>query len=220
MLPFLTALVMVIVAFVYWKEGAFTAFCRLVSVLIAGAVTFQFFEPLASVLQPSFRGTFLAGYEDFLVMIAIFSLTLLILRVTVDNMADAWMEYPPLVHQFGGAALGLLVGYLVSGFLIVSMETLPWHENFLGFQPRKSGESFFRSYMPPDRVWLSMMRYAGSHSLAGNARQKASENRLDQFDTFDREGTFELRYNRYRRYNEERDTLPYQGEFDLETSRR
>jgi hypothetical protein len=35
-------------------------------------------------------------------------------------------------------------------------------------------------------------------------------------ETFDQGGSFEMRYQRYRRYNESRDPLPYTGEFERE----
>jgi hypothetical protein len=40
-----------------------------------------------------------------------------------------------------------------------------------------------------------------------------------RYMTFDKYGTFELRYARYRRSSESRDALPYQGEFDQELHR-
>ena len=42
----------------------------------------------------------------------------------------------------------------------------------------------------------------------------------DLFITFDKHGTFELRYLRYRRYDDRRDPLPYFGELDAEIHRR
>ena len=37
--------------------------------------------------------------------------------------------------------------------------------------------------------------------------------------TFDKYGNFELRYARYRRYNDNREALQYQGEFDQQLGR-
>jgi hypothetical protein len=82
---------------------------------------------------------------------------------------------------------------------------LPWHERFIDFNPdydpNLAGASL-RRVLPPDRVWLALMH-------------KLSSDRLDWQDnnSFDRNGDFELRYARYRRYSDTRDSpLPYSGE--------
>ena len=100
----------------------------------------------------------------------------------------------------GGAVIGLAAGYLVSGFLVAAVQTLPLPDNFLGYEPRVEEG---RRYFPPDRIWLATMHRAGAVPFSRTA------------DTFDADGTFTLRYGRYRRYSEDQgEPLPYRGELD------
>jgi uncharacterized membrane protein required for colicin V production len=216
MVTFLTVLIMLIVAYAHFREGLFTATTMLVNVVIAGLIAFGFWEPLADVLDPVFAGGFLAGFEDLLALVAIFIITLVILRAITNRLAPSVVDFPGYFQQFGGALVGLLTGYLTAGFLMCVFQTLPWHENFMGFQPQGITQSGSRGVMPPDRVWLAMMRYAGAHALSWKINREETDSAYDRYLTFDPNGTFELRYLRYRRHGDKRGPLKYEGEFDLE----
>lgn len=197
MLEFATILIMLMVAYAHWREGIFTAVTTCVNVFLAGLITFNFWEPLADVFDAVLAKSILAGYEDILVMLLLFSVSLGLLRVLTNNVSSTQVEFQPLLHQFGGAVVGLITGYLVSGILLCMMQTLPWHESFMNFEPRRSDELALRSFLPPDRVWLALMHRAGAAAF------------FSKKVTFDHEGTFELDYLRYRRYGDNRNPLPY-----------
>jgi hypothetical protein len=192
MLSFLTFAIVGIVVYAYWREGLMTAFAMLCNVLLAGLVAFQFFEPIATELEPMLDGSFLAGYEDALCLTVLFSLTLGGLRLATNTLAGTEIDYHPLLRQIGTVVSALLMGYLVAGFLICVAQTLPWQQNFLGFQAQvERGEPRGRRLVPPDRVWLALMHRAG---LGPFSRSESP--------TFDADGSFELRYFRLRRYKE------------------
>ena len=225
-LVFLTIVIILIVTYAQFREGVFSAFVMLVNVMIAGVVAFNFFEPLADLLEPIFpayadptRTTpppLLWGYEDFFSMFLIFAVTLGILRALSNNLCNSEVVFPGMINQLGAAAIGMITGYLLSGFLVCLVQTLPLHEHVLGFEPRGNNESEFRGLFPADRVWLALMREAGVRGLARAADQDNGPTRYDEYPTFDRSGTFELRYLRYRRYDDSgmppRNPLIYQGE--------
>jgi hypothetical protein len=212
MLSLLTIIVMLVVAYVYWREGLLTACCMCVNVFLAGLITFNFFEPLAGELEGMFRGSFLAGYEDAVCMTLLFAGTLGALRWVTNNLANTDLDYPALVLRAGNVFFGVLTGYLVSGFLVCMLQTLPWQENFMGFEPkvaRKGEGDGSRRLLPPDRVWLALMHRAGAKPLS---RSPDPDNPEAPPPTFDPHGTFELRYARFRRYADDRNPLPDQGE--------
>jgi hypothetical protein len=185
-----TLAVMGIIGYIYFREGLFTAAVMMVNVFLAGLLTFNFFEPLADSMGTAFRRTFLQGYEDFLAMIGLFCLFLGVLRGLTNNLNDTLIEYPMVPQQFGALACGVIAGYLLSGFLVCSMQTLPWSEGFLGFEPRQQDEAFVRRLLPPDRVWLALMQRASTHTFS-----RAD----DESHAFDRFGAFESNYRRLRR---------------------
>jgi hypothetical protein len=85
--------------------------------------------------------------------------------------------------------MGCVTGYLVAGFLLCMAQTLPWQEHFLGFDPKVNAQSGLRRVLPPDRVWLAMMHYAGRGRFGWGDGM-----------TFDPDGSFEERHARLRRY--------------------
>jgi hypothetical protein len=218
MLTFLTILIMLAVGYAEFREGIFTAFTMLVNVILAGLIAFNFWEPLASLTDSGLKESFLDGYQDLFFLILLFSVALGILRTATNNLANRQIAFPAVLQQFGAAGVGMLTGYLVSGFLVCALETLPWHQNFLDFEPQRNRtvEGDFRRYLPADRVWLSLMHFAGANGFARAADNESAQSPYERYPTFDRSGSFELRYWRYRRYSDKEGPLPYQGELDQE----
>jgi len=193
----LTLVIMGLITYAFWREGLLTALTTAANVFLAGLAAFAFWEPLAGLLGPMFAGSFLQGYEDAVSLMVLFAIALGLLRVAVNNLANAHLEYHPLLRQGGTVVFGLLTGYLASGFLLCVLQTLPWHVHFLQFDYRvqeNGGGAKAPRVLPPDHAWLALMRGA----MPG----------------FDPDGTFELRYARYRRYDDARDAMPYKGEFE------
>jgi hypothetical protein len=190
LLGFLTLFIMLIVTYAFWQEGVLTSFTMMCNVFAAGLVAFNFWEWIADQLDPLLAGTFLHGYEDSVCLVLLFSLTLGLLRLTTNNLANRMIEYHPVLQQGGSVVCGLITGYLASGFLLCVLQTLPWHRNFMGFEgkvdPDVTGAKL-RRVLPADRVWLALMHRAGLGPLAWEK------------PTFDADGSFEDRYQRYRR---------------------
>lgn len=199
MLIVLTILIIAAVGYAFFVEGLFTAFVMFCNVFAAGLVAFNFWEPIAEAIGG------LGGYEDSLVLVLLFSLTLGLLRLTTHNIATNLIEFNFLMDKIGGALFGLATGYLISGFLACVFQTLPWHEKFMQFDYEVKPNEGMRRIFPADRMWLALMRRAGAEPFA-----------TDEGKTFDPFGTFELRYARYRRYADDREPLSYQGEFENE----
>lgn len=223
MLAFVTVLIMLAVAYVYTTEDLSTACFMFCNVMAASLVTANFWEPVADLMEPAFAGSFIYGYEDAFTMVFFFSLSLGLMRLATNNVANAMMEFPPLAHRIGGAVFGLLTGYVTAGFLVCVLQTLPWHENFMYFEAKYEPGDVMRSTFPSDRAWLALMRRAGAYTLANNDDPTVSADDADRYKrykTFDKNASFELRYARYRRYTDTRkDPMPYYGEFDRELYR-
>ncbi len=195
MLAFFTVLIIAGVCYAFWREGLLTTCCMFINVVLAGLVAFFFFEPLADELDGMFQGNFLAGYEDFFCLIFLFSLALGLLRLVTNSFAYTDLDYPPLLLRGGVVVFGLLTGYLVAGFLVCAIQTLPLPEDFMGLEVRtnENQPKTLRRLLPPDRVWLAMMHRVGAGPLSWR------EDARGRPQTFDPHGNFPLRYARYRR---------------------
>jgi hypothetical protein len=194
MLIFFTVVIMLAVAYARFREGLLSAVTMMINVFLAGLIAFNFFEPLATALESMVgEDSFMAGYVDGLCLFLLFSLALGLLRLITNNLANSEMGLPALAQQLGSVFFGLVTGYLVAGFLLCMVQTLPLGEKFLGFDPQveKDG-SALRRVLPPDRVWLALMHRAGAGPLAQSPPYP-----------FDQDGSFELRYSRLRRIKEQ-----------------
>lgn len=226
-----TLLIMLATAYAQYRNGLFSSFAMLMMVLISGLAAFGFWEPLADTLDPVFQNNALAGCEDMIVMVLLFAVTLFTLRLITTYLNTEMIDEHGHLQHLGASVVGLVTGYFLAGFLICALETLPLDEKFLDFEPRgvdstgnlsrEPMEAGWRFFYPPDRVWLSMMRHesAGSFSWKEEPNAKGDAS-VDRYVTFDREGTFELRYLRYRRTTETRPAMPYFGELDLELGKK
>jgi uncharacterized membrane protein required for colicin V production len=185
LLGFLTVIIMLVVAYAFWRQGVLAALAMAVNVLLAGLVAFNFYEPIAAELDPMFAGSFVRGYEDSLCLIFLFSFTLVFLRWATNGLMHSVIEYHPVLQQGGAVLFGLLAGYLVAGFLLCVAQTLPMDANFLHFEARiepRSAGAKIRRVLPPDRVWLALMHRASLESLGWDETY------------FDPDGSYELRY--------------------------
>jgi len=224
-LGILTILIMLLVAYAYWREGPLTACTMFINVFLAGLITFNFFEPLADLLEPAFADNFLHGWEDTLCMMILFCLSLGLLRLLTNTIAPGDPEYPPVLYRVGGVVFGLAAGYLASGVIACVLQTLPWHEHFMGFDAKYDTNTVgaaIRNVLPPDRVWLALMQRAGAYAFANSEDEdvKDPHTPYERYRTFDKYSSFELRYARHRRYGDEREPLPHAGEFDQQVHRR
>jgi hypothetical protein len=204
-LGLLTVAIMLAIAYAFWREGPLTAFAMFCNTLIAGIIAFNFWEPIADLLDPVFQETVLEGTEDALALMIPFLLILMGLRLATNSLASTHMEYPALMYRGGAVFFGLVTGYFLAGILVCAMQTLPIQRNFLSFEQYKPGETAAgRKLIPPDFVWLSMMSHLSGKSL--NAGDKP----------FDARGNFEMRYARNRRVDESGKSTPHSGEFNTE----
>jgi hypothetical protein len=193
MLLFMTFAVIGVVGYAFWREGVLTALSITVNIFLAGLVAFNFWEPLAAGLEDMLAGTVAAGLEDAIALFLLFSLTLGGLRAVTNNLANRQLEYHPVLQQVGSVVCALVAGYLLAGFLVCMLQTLPLSEKFLGFDPYiEAGSQGMRRVLPPDRVWLAMMARASQGPFAWS-----------EVTPFDPDGSFELRYAKARRFKEQ-----------------
>jgi len=206
MLTFLTIAIMLVLAYLFLIQGLATAVAMFCNVFLAGLIAFNFWEPLANLLDPPLSHSFFAGYEDAICLTALFAISFAVLRLATNTLSRTMIDFHPVAQRAGAAFFGLATGFLLAGFLVCIFQTLPWHEYFWGYEPNwQANQSGLDSVLPPDRIWLSMMHRAGEAAFSRGERP-----------TFDPEATFVIRYARFRRYGDQRQPLSYNGEFSLE----
>jgi hypothetical protein len=192
MMLVLTLIVIIVVVLMMINEGLLTAITTCVNVVLAGMVSFSFYEPLAAYLETSL--TFMADYVDAVAMAGLFMLAMGLLRMITNQLGNEEAEMSALFQQVMTGLVSAVTGYLMAGFLTVMLSTMPVTETFMGHDPAAHPEKLegLQHVVPPDRVWLGLMHGLG----AGPFSQ-------DDWRTFDPDGTWPMRHARQRRIKEQ-----------------
>jgi hypothetical protein len=190
-----TLIVMAAVVYAMLNEGLLAAVCAAFNVVLAGLVAFNLYEPMAEGLGDLLNGTVLKDTEDALSLAILFAGAYAAFRFLGAALAPQELDLPARFQQIASGVVGALAGYFLSGFLVVTISTLPLSEKFLGYEPTiENIESPLRRYVPADRVWLGLMAYLGRPAVLGSGAEAG---------TFDPEGTFALRHAKKRRVPEQ-----------------
>ena len=142
-------------------EGPWGAIMVFFSVLLAGLLAMNIFEPVAEMLQ-----NVLPGYEwqhrvDILALLGVFSLSAWGLREVTDRIMPTSLDVSGLVYE-ARWLFGAATGYLVMAILLTALHTAPLSREFIGFRPERS--NLFDA-LAPDRQWLGFTQYVSEHVL-------------------------------------------------------
>ncbi|TVQ31392.1 MAG: hypothetical protein EA376_09800 [Phycisphaeraceae bacterium] len=120
-----------LIAYMWTSQGLFSALIHLLCTIVAGAVAFAVWEPLAI-------GLLLGVHEGLawsFALILPFLATLGVLRVACDKIIPANMEFDDITNFVGGGVFGLGAGVISVGVLVISTSFMRIPSNFLGYSP-------------------------------------------------------------------------------------
>ncbi|MEM9419408.1 MAG: hypothetical protein AAGA25_10215 [Planctomycetota bacterium] len=128
----LIIIVFVIAMAVMWSTyGLFSALLHLLVVIVSGALAFAFWELWVSKV---FIG-FMPAYAWGVGLVLPFAVFLIVLRQVLDNLVGGNMQFPRLVNQLVGGAVGACSGILTAGITIIGVGFLPLPSNIAGWGP-------------------------------------------------------------------------------------
>src|SRR5205823_7147768 len=81
------------------SEGLWGAALMFFNVLFAGIIAFNFYEPLAALLATNV--SFLSGFADTLCLMALFVVSIVLLRLTTESIAPAMVRFPTPIYHAG-----------------------------------------------------------------------------------------------------------------------
>ena len=135
---------------VYWfafKEGFFSGVVHLVCVVVAGALTFAFWEPLALAMLGS------SGTREWawgVSLLGLFSVFLFVLRLTANFTIPEKINFPNLADMIGGGITGAGTGILTVGMLMLGVGFLPVGDlGEVGFRRDGGGQPTMRGTVVP-----------------------------------------------------------------------
>ncbi len=134
----------------YWfgfKEGFFSGVVHLACVVVAGALAFAFWEPLAH----TFLG--MTAFREWawgLSLLLLFTISLLVLRFAGNMLIPDRQNYPHAIDVVGGCATGLATGILTAGVGLIGIGFLPIGDLGGGFVrlQSKGGQPGVKNQLP------------------------------------------------------------------------
>lgn len=156
-----------IIAVVTWmcaSEGAWGAVFIFLSVVFAGLLAMNFFEPAAALLEGSIsrEGSWSRRW-DFIALTGIFILGVFAFRLASEQLCPTFMEVHPLAYDGLRWGVGLLTGYVTMAFLLTAIHTAPFPREFLGFTPERNN---LLGIAAPDRQWLGFVQRASEFTYS------------------------------------------------------
>lgn len=200
MLNLVLLLIFLIVAAVMWLQGLWNSVLVLVNLFLAVMVAFNYFEPLADMIDSHDSSyTYLV---DFLLLWGLFSLAFGVLRMMTDVLSRHRVVFDFWTETVGRSILAVWIAWLFVGFVCVSLHTAPLSARPLGFQETPTSGNFLG--MAPGRQWLGFIQ---SRSMGAFSRPESDPERLsgrpeDQdrgVRVFDPDSRFILKYYQRRK---------------------
>lgn len=156
------------------SEGLWGAALMFFNVVFAGMITFNFYEPLADLIDKT--GINWGGSEALSILL-LFGVSVLILRLTTETLAPAMVRFPMPIYQAGRLVFGVGGACVTMAILILAHEAAPVH--------KKVYKAIAYDTKPPfglglDHQWLGFFQFETGAVFV----QYSNAGRPDPYGTF------------------------------------
>ncbi len=122
----------------YWAtQGLYSAFLHFCMVIVAGAIAFAFWEPVAMLLFNYVPR--LAPVIWGIALLVPFLIVLSAMRLIVDKLLPGNMQFMHAISLVGGGLFGVGSGILTAGIVVLGLGFLPLGGSLAGYQPYHIG---------------------------------------------------------------------------------
>src|SRR5271165_5675234 len=153
LIDFIIAFLAVGLTYVLTSEGLWGSALMFFNVLFAAMITFNFYEPLAALLDSTGIPW---GFSDTLCMLGLFSISLLLLRMTTETIAPVMVKFPMPVYHAGRLIFGLGGAAITMAVVILAFHAAPVHKKIFSTVDYKSKPPFGLGL---DHLWLGFFQY-------------------------------------------------------------
>jgi hypothetical protein len=165
------------------SEGLWGAALMFFNVLFAGIVAFNFYEPLATLVESSTGINW--GFTDTSCLLTLFIVTLVMLRLVTETLSPTMVRFPNPVYQVGRVVFGLATSLVTVAILLLAFETAPVHKKVFGIIDYKTRVPFGLAL---DHQWLGFFQYTTGMIFANRSPQ-----RHDPFGEYSNANVFDPR---------------------------
>ncbi len=164
MIDVLLLVILAAVTYSVASDGPWGAAITFVSVLLAGLLAMNFFEPLAIFFVKNFMNSYLWQFRwDIIALLGLFAIFVTGFRMLGEKLLPTYAEVNNLLFEFARWGFGLATGYVVMAIILTALHVAPLPRDFMGFTPER--KNFFQ-ISAPDRQWLAFTQYVSEKSLS------------------------------------------------------
>ena len=111
------------------SEGLWGSALMFFNVLFGALIAFNFYEPLAALLDSTGIGW---GFSDTLCLLGLFCVSVLLLRMTTETIAPALVRFPMPIYHAGRLIFGLAGAVVTMAIIILAFHAAPVHKKIFG----------------------------------------------------------------------------------------
>lgn len=167
MLPIIDIILLIVLALVTWSvaaEGFWGGAIVFLSVVFAGLLAMNFFEPLAMILERTVASSPPWNLRwDVIALIGLFSLFVFLFRLAGDRLLPVFVSIDARVYEVGRWAVAFMTGYATIAFLLCAVHTARLPREFIGFTPERNN---LFGVVAPDRQWLGFTQYVSEGAFS------------------------------------------------------
>jgi len=150
---FVIAGLIILMTYVLTSEGLWGSALMFFNVVFGALIAFNFYEPLASMLDRTGIGW---GFSDTLCMLGLFCVSVLLLRLTTETIAPAQVRFPPPLFHAGRLVFGLAGASVTLAVIILAFHAAPIHKKLFTVIDYQSKPPFGLGL---DHQWLGFFQY-------------------------------------------------------------
>jgi hypothetical protein len=135
------------------SEGLWGAALMFFNVVFGGMIAFNFYEPLARLLDRTGIGW---GFSDTLCLLGLFCVSVGLLRMTTETLAPAMVRFPTPIYHLGRLIFGLGGALVTMAIIILAFHTAPVHKKILSAITYQTKPPFGLGL---DHQWLGFFQY-------------------------------------------------------------
>ncbi|HZW30973.1 MAG TPA: hypothetical protein VFF52_09720 [Isosphaeraceae bacterium] len=135
------------------SEGLWGAALMFFNVLFGGMIAFNFYEPLAQLLD---RTGIPWGFSDTLCLLGLFCVSVVLLRMTTETIAPAMVRFPTPIFHLGRLIFGLGGALVTMAIVILAFHTAPVHKKIFTVIDHETKPPFGLGL---DHQWLGFFQY-------------------------------------------------------------
>ncbi len=139
--------------YVLTSEGLWGSAVMFFNVLFAAMIAFNFYEPLAALIDQTGINW---GFSDTLCMLGLFIISLLLLRMTTETIAPAMVRFPMPVYHVGRLIFGLGGACVTMAVILLGFHAAPVHKKIFFTIDSRTKPPFGLGL---DHLWLGYFQY-------------------------------------------------------------